>query len=70
VGHAGQSLRQSAARKKAKPLPNSVTTTTVGPNDLAASNAARTAAKTASSSPGAKVLRRPTVTSTPSLAAA
>ena len=36
---------------------------TVGPKDFAASNAARTAEKTDSSSPGAKVLRRPTVTS-------
>jgi hypothetical protein len=49
---------------------DSVTTMTVGPNDFAASNAARTAAKTASSSPIAKLLRRPTATFTPSAAAA
>ena len=50
--------------------PASVATMTVEPDEPAARNAARRAANTAGSSPFTSVLRRPTVTSTPSPAAA
>ena len=52
-----------------RPLDN-VTTMTVGPNDLAAVKAALIARNTDSSSPGAKLLSCPTVTSRPAVAAA